>query len=80
MKLDEYHAWLEEVMSITKRGANDVVSRLRRAMKLLDVNTIDETTIDALIANLEFQSFNSVIKSQIKRAVSLYLEFSKGLK
>jgi hypothetical protein len=46
MKFAEYLAWLEDEKNFTARSAYDVVSRLRRAMKFLDVDTINETTIE----------------------------------
>ena len=58
------------------RSAKDVVSRCGRVSRMLAIEEINEKAISSLIEYSDFQNSSTFVKSQLKRAVSLYLEFS----
>lgn len=67
--------WLSTEKSMGARSAKDVVSRCGRVNRLLGVEELGENIIDLLKENDEFQNSSTFIRSQLKRAVSLYVEF-----
>lgn len=75
--MNEFREWLENTKNYTKRSAGDVVSRLKRIQTLLNQNNIDNNTISNLECNTTFESFNRNIKSQLRIACRLYLEYNK---
>lgn len=76
MDYDKFYQWLIEEKSLSNRSAKDVVSRCKRiCTKILSVETMSESTIDMLNSNEIFLNCSMFIKSQLRRAVSLYIEF-----
>ncbi|MBQ3530210.1 MAG: hypothetical protein IJA47_06955 [Oscillospiraceae bacterium] len=69
--------WLKFEKSMGARSAKDVVSRCGRISRLLGNNELRADTIELLKANDEFQNSSTFIRSQLKRAVSLYIEFEE---
>ena len=70
--------WLSTEKSMRARSAKDVVSRLSRVSRLLGIEELGVDTIDLLKENDEFQNSSTFIRSQLKRAVSLYVEFQEA--
>jgi hypothetical protein len=83
MKLDateseSFRDWLRQNTSLSSRAINDTVSRLRRLSSLvdpLDVNSRAELEY-RLQKNPEFSQLQPSVKSQLKRAATLYQQYS----
>lgn len=69
--------WLNAEKSMGARSAKDVVSRCGRVSRLLETDELGESAIILLKENNEFQNSSTFIRSQLKRAVSLYIEFQE---
>ena len=69
--------WLSAEKSMGARSAKDVVSRCGRVSRLLETGELGENAIILLKENDEFQNSSTFIRSQLKRAVSLYMEFQE---
>lgn len=69
--------WLSTEKSMGARSAKDVVSRCSRVNRLLGIEELGADAIDLLKENEAFQSSSTFIRSQLKRAVSLYAEFQE---
>lgn len=67
--------WLSTEKALGARSAKDVVSRCGRVNRLLGTEEPGENAIDLLKENSDFQNSSTFIRSQLKRAVSLYIEF-----
>lgn len=67
--------WLVNEKKMGVRSAKDVLSRCGRVYRMLGVDFIDGNTLESLLKNEDFMACSMFIKSQLKRAVSLYLEF-----
>lgn len=68
--------WLVNERKMNTRSARDVVSRLKRVVNMLGSDNIDENTITILNGIEVFDNCSMFIKSQLRRSVSLYLEYS----
>lgn len=68
--------WLTTEKNMGTRSAKDVLSRCGRVNRMLNIEEIEESTFSLLLESSDFQSSSMFVKSQLKRAVSLYLEFS----
>lgn len=75
MNYDIFLNWLLTEKKMSQRAAKDVVSRCKRICKILNNEIIDESTIATLNINTEFEEKSMFIKSQLRRAVSLWVEF-----
>lgn len=67
--------WLMNEKKMSIRSAKDVISRCSRVYRMLNIDSIDSDTLEKLQKNEEFKTNSMFIKSQLKRAVALYLEF-----
>ena len=76
MDYQEFLVWLETERKMSKRAAKDVVSRLKRVIGLMSCDALDSSSISKLNAIAEFDACSMFIKSQLRRSVALYLEFS----
>lgn len=74
---DQFGAWLQKSSQLTKRSTSDVCSRLNRLSTMIDLNCIrsPKDLQVALIRSDEFEKHGSMIRSQLKRAGMLYLQF-----
>ena len=72
--------WLSTEKSMGTRSAKDVVSRCSRVNRLLGTEELGVDTVDLLKENEEYQNSSTFIRSQLKRAVSLYVEFQESLR
>ena len=68
--------WLVEKKGMSQRSAKDVVSRLRRVSLILNKKEGKTISIDELNSATAFQECSMFIKSQLRRAVTLFTEFS----
>ena len=71
--------WLMTEKKMSIRSAKDVVSRCGRIYRMLDIVAIDDGTMDTLQKNEEFKASSMFIKSQLKRTVTLCLEFMNSI-
>ncbi len=69
--------WLQDEKNMSVRSAKDVVSRCKRINRMTEEEDIDEKTVSVLIEMEAYDNMSSFIKSQLKRAATLYLEFIK---
>ena len=75
-----FKQWLQDEKNMSIRSATDVVSRCKRINRMTDEEDINDKTISVLIEMESYDTMSSFIKSQLKRAATLYLEFSKEAK
>ena len=73
----EFKEWLIKTKKISSRVACDINSRYKRAINLLNVKTVNAETMNKLLKNDKFNNLKDTVKSQIKRAVILYYEYTK---
>ena len=69
--------WLINEKNMSIRSAKDVISRCGRVCRMLNIDSIDSDTLENLQSNDTFEESSMFIKSQLKRAVTLYNEFDK---
>ena len=75
MEENDMLEWLMSTKHMGKRSAKDVISRKSRVLRMLDIHEIGNTTMSQLVLNKEFTQSTSSVKSQLKRAIILCLEF-----
>ncbi|NLB69092.1 MAG: DNA cytosine methyltransferase [Lentisphaerae bacterium] len=72
--------WLHQTQSLTDRSLSDTVSRLKRADLICELNSSPDAYY---IFNLEqsdkYANLTSAVRSQIKRAVSLYTTYCSSM-
>lgn len=71
----EYSEWLKETKGISAKSVHDYVSRLKRIVKLIGEENINDKTLTILECNNNFQNFSMSVKSQMRRTLKLYIEF-----
>ena len=72
-----FKQWLQDERNMSIRSATDVISRCKRISRMTEKNDIDNNTLDMLIQMKSYDEMSSSIKSQLKRAATLYMEFVK---
>ena len=72
-----FKRWLQDKKNMSIRSATDVVSRCKRINRMTYEENIHDKTISILIKMDSYGNMSPFIKSQLKRAVILYLEFLK---
>lgn len=77
MESTELLEWLINEKNMSIRSAKDVISRCSRVRRMLHTDSISSNTLEILKNNDEFEESSMFIKSQLKRAVTLYNEFVK---
>jgi hypothetical protein len=73
-----FNGWLIEKRKMSERSARDVISRCKRICKILNVNEITDKTIDELIKNDDYNNSSMYVKSQLKRAATLWLDYGES--
>lgn len=74
---DHFKVWLDDNYAYTKATKSDIVSRLRRADKILPIIS-DPVYLFKLSQCNQFSNLSVNVKSQIRRAVKIYLEFTEN--
>lgn len=75
--IDGFETWLIETKKYSSRAARDVVSRCKRSDKIYHCeNHLDAFYLFMLQQQIEYQQLSSSVKSQLKRAVALQLEYN----
>jgi hypothetical protein len=71
-----FQCWLSETKNIGHRSCSDVLSRLKRASSFIDIDSplSDEELLFHLSVKEDFKKLTRPVKSQLKRAVTLYRE------
>lgn len=79
MQTDKFMNWVSEKYKMGDKSARDVVSRLKRVTKYVDVDLpiTDEELIFKLEITEEFKNLSMTVKSQLKRSIKLYREYKK---
>jgi DNA (cytosine-5)-methyltransferase 1 len=73
--------WLITDKHFSNRSASDTVSRMKRAEKICPLNGIpDSYYIFSLEQKSDFQSLSVGVKSQIKRATTLYADYLSAVR
>jgi DNA (cytosine-5)-methyltransferase 1 len=74
---DEFRKWLRNTKSLTKDSADDIVSRIKRATKIMEIDQpVDiDTLLFHFIGKPAFKALTTSVRSQLKRAIKLYKEF-----
>jgi hypothetical protein len=73
----EFAKWLCESVGLGERSTKDVISRLRRVKKFVDYEKHRglRSTLYALEGNEDFKNLSVFVRSQLKRALTLYYNF-----
>jgi len=75
--MKDFHNWLQTEHQLARRSARDVVSRVRRGMKMIKITA--KSSREKIAFDLsqcdEFQKASIFVKSQIKRAAHLYSDY-----
>lgn len=77
MNYEGFLEWLKTEKNMSERSAKDTVSRIKRALRVVSETSVDKSTINKLNEAPEFLALSMFIKSQLRRAVTLYREFAK---
>lgn len=75
-KIVEFRNWLDHNTDYKKETKSNIVSRVKRANNILPV-VVDDVYIFHISLIPEFQAMSGSVKSQIRRAVKLYIKFMK---
>ena len=77
MDFEQFLSWLIDNKKLTDRSSKDVISRLKRILKLSNKLDIKDVNYDTFINSNAFLQQSMYVKSQLKRAFVLYLEFGE---
>lgn len=73
-----FACWLKETQSLSVRTERDIVSRLKRANSICEMPPIpDAFYVFRLEQNHDYRTLTQTVRSQLKRAVSLYADYCK---
>lgn len=75
---DNFRAWLTRKQKLTERSAGNVLSRVRRAQRILGKpirSTDPREVVHELEKRPDFQRLTTSVRSQLKRAVQLHSDF-----
>lgn len=74
----KFRPWLESSQNYTPRTISNVISRVKRATRILQWPRLPKDPLDSIHAlerSCEFNSLTSSVRSQIKKAIRLHSEF-----
>lgn len=73
--------WLVSKKALTKNSADDVVSRIKRAKSIMEIDVpLDiDTLLFHFIGKPAFKALTRTVRSQLKRAIKLYKEFNSKI-
>lgn len=74
----EFYNWLVETKQLSNRSAKDVISRCKRIKNILHTDSLDVFSCEQLLESDDFKNLSMFIKSQLKRALALWNEYSEG--
>ena len=67
--------WLIKSKGMSVRSARDVISRCKRICSFLSVEQIENLSVQDLNENETFMKQSMFVKSQLRRAISLWNEY-----
>lgn len=73
--MEDFKNWLQDNKNITHKVSMDNASRVKRALSILGTDNITPCSLGELETNDNFMNLSVSVKSQIRRAVRLYIEF-----
>lgn len=73
----DFVAWLQKEKKLSKKSAYDVKSRLGRALIMTTEKEATKESICILEGDEVFKSLSISVKSHLRRAVRLYLEYKE---
>lgn len=76
----EFSEWLELNTKLSRYSISSVVSRCKRACKISGDKTVNKKTLKKMEESDIYSSMSIYVKSQMKRAIDLYLKFMEGYK
>lgn len=77
----DFEIWLIDTKGYSERTASDTISRVKRADKMCKISTYQpDLYLYYLQKNEEYCSLTTSVRSQVKRAVSLYFDFMINVK
>lgn len=72
-KFNLFKLWLKSNTSFSERTISDTASRARRALSMIGGANIErDDLVSALVNSREFSSLSMSVKSQLKKAISLF--------
>jgi hypothetical protein len=76
--MEEFKQWLKRSVKLGDPSAKDVASRVRRASGFvnLDSKQSTEDLLHAMSKHHEFKQLSVFVRSQLRRAVTLYREYN----
>jgi len=76
---EPFHEWLRDSQTMSERTQRDTISRLKRADSICAIPPIPEAYyIFSLEQSDDYKSLTPTVRSQLKRAVSLYSDYRKA--
>jgi hypothetical protein len=75
----EFKQWLKDRTTLSERAISDTASRANRGLQFLGKSNAGlESQLNALESCTEFTKLSMSVKSQIRKALRLYSEFSQN--
>ena len=79
MSYENFKEWLISNKSMGIRSAKDVISRCKRIQRILNTDGFDLSTLELLVKSDEYVNSSTFIRAQLKRAVTLALEYQEEI-
>lgn len=73
----EFYNWLLNTKQLSTASAKDVISRCKRIKTILQISSLTDISSEQLIQAEKFKNLSRFVKSQLKRALILWKEFSE---
>lgn len=73
--MEDFKKWLISKKNFGAKSATDSVSRLKRGQAILGNAEVNSKSVDEVKDREEFEKLSVSVKSQIRRAIKLYIEF-----
>lgn len=73
-----FQEWLIDEKKYSNKGSGDVISRMKRIKRILGKDEMDENSLMELQGTSEFATLSMNVKSQLRRAIRLFLEFKSN--
>lgn len=80
MDMTAFKKWLMKSKKYGKKAAQDVVSRLKRVRKIINIDyslTEENKVLNKLAKTKEFNNLTMSVRSQLRRAVKLLCEYNR---
>lgn len=74
--LAPFKEWLKHNKGYKEKVACDIISRLKRAQLFIDISKPTDYEVFCLDKNLDFKQLTISVRSQIRRAIRLFITFN----